>query len=105
MDSDSLFIVLGSFAIMVSLGLMLFMHETTHQTIFRYAGVESEITYDLMGGHTTAKFDENYVLPEWASIAQANTEAFGYQLQASTIGLMLVMFVCSLYIGQKVGVR
>lgn len=101
MNDDFVFLGLSIFAVFVCLGLMVFMHEEVHQTIFHYAGIESEISFDLSGGHTTPLPDQNVSMPLWANIGQVNNEAFGYQIQSATIGIMLTMIICSLYLGWK----
>lgn len=101
MSEEFYFFGLALFVLIAGFGLMVFMHEQAHQTIFRYAGIKSDISFDLWGGHTTPLPDQNISMPLWASVGQVNNEAFGYQFQAGIILLALVMVVCSLYLGWK----
>lgn len=102
MNKDYLYLGIMTITMIILLTLMVYTHEQTHQTIYKYAGIESEITLSLNGGLTTPLPDQNKTMPQWALIGQVNTEAFGYQLQTTTISIIITIIMSSIYIGWKI---
>lgn len=99
--NDILYITIGILLLITANYLMTGVHELTHQRIFSYAGIDSNIDFNLLGATTTPEKDSNKTMPEWALIGQVNTEAFGYQFQTGMICLIGTIIFSTMYLGSK----
>ena len=78
-------------------------HELTHQVICEeFGGEPSKMFYNITGFTAYVYCDGNIIYNDFEMLAQANVEAFGYQLQmVMAFIFILVLIMGNLIIGLK----
>lgn len=101
------FFVFGIMLVVSMLGLSVFQHELVHSQINERAGVESELKFVLYDGwlpavgvqrlNTPIKEISNY------DALHLQNEIINYNLLPSLMGIMAILLLGFVYVGEKIG--
>ena len=101
------FFVFGIMLVVSMLGLSVFQHELVHTQINEKAGVESELKFALYDGwlpavgvqrlNTPTKEISNY------DALHLQNEIINYNLLPSLMGIMAILLLGFVYVGEKIG--
>lgn len=101
------FFLVGFGILIIVLGLSVFQHELVHTQINSKAGVESELRFGLYDGWLPAVGVQRLNTPtkeisNYDSLHLQN-EIVNYNLLPSLIGIMAIMLLGFVYVGEKIG--
>jgi len=101
------FFVFGIVLVVSMLGLSVYQHELVHSMVNEKAGVESELKFALYDGWLPAVGVQRLNVPtkeisNYDSLHLQN-EIINYNLLPSLIGIMSIMLLGFVYIGEKIG--
>lgn len=101
------FVLLIATTLLIGLGLTVYYHESAHQAVFEMNGVPSHLEFDISGGHTIPDTNTfpSMELKEASNIGNSYIEAVGYQVFPMALMICVVIFICTIYLGQKIGVK
>ena len=101
-----MFLILAIFLMFSVLGISVFQHELVHVTINQKAGAESEMKVFLKDGYlpAVATIPLNEPTKEITEIEKLHlqNEIINYNLSTPLIGIIMMLFLGFLYIGEKV---
>ena len=103
----SKFILIGFGILIAVLSLSIFQHELIHSMVNEKAGVESELVFIAYDGWLPAMGIQRLNAPTKEisnyDALQLQNEIINYNLFPSLIGIMVIMLLGFVYVGEKMG--